>query len=356
MFILFKNCSYIIMPIGPPPSYKEKYTNKSKEELVEELEKIQKSYSKLKETIARYERIATYYKSPEAGFEDLEVQKQLLKSLKEELKAEQEELSMENEELSVQVEEIIERNAELLEAQADLKDARARAELYVDVMGHDITNMNQIAMGYLELARIKIENDACLGKADLELIIRPYEAINDSSKLISNIRKIQNEVAELNKYDSIVLDEIITEAIDNYSNVPNRDITINYSNESENQCKVMANVLLKDVFLNLIGNAIKHSKNAVIIDIKTTHITGNGKNYCKVTVEDNGPGIPDNMKNKLFDRITISGVKTKPKGFGLCLTKILIDNFKGKFWVEDRVLGDFSKGAKFVVQLPEIKE
>jgi len=33
-----------------------------------------------------------------------------------------------------------------------LLESKAEAELYVDLMGHDINNMNQIALGYLELA------------------------------------------------------------------------------------------------------------------------------------------------------------------------------------------------------------
>ncbi len=37
-------------------------------------------------------------------------------------------------------------------AERGLKMAREQAELYVDVMGHDINNLNQIALGYLELA------------------------------------------------------------------------------------------------------------------------------------------------------------------------------------------------------------
>ena len=39
------------------------------------------------------------------------------------------------------------------QAEDALHDAKARAELYLDLMGHDINNMHQIALGYLELAR-----------------------------------------------------------------------------------------------------------------------------------------------------------------------------------------------------------
>ena len=38
------------------------------------------------------------------------------------------------------------------QAEAALQDAKQQAELYLDLMGHDINNMNQIALGSLELA------------------------------------------------------------------------------------------------------------------------------------------------------------------------------------------------------------
>jgi signal transduction histidine kinase len=41
-------------------------------------------------------------------------------------------------------------------------------------------------------------------------------------------------------------------------------------------------------------------------------------------------------------------------GLGLYLVKTLVDSFGGRVWVEDRVIGDYSKGARFVVVLPAI--
>jgi K+-sensing histidine kinase KdpD len=69
-------------------------------------------------------------------------------------------------------------------------------------------------------------------------------------------------------------------------------------------------------------------------------------------VEDNGPGIPDTQKKELFDQVSCEGTKTKGKGLGLCLVKALVDVFRGKVRVEDRVAGDHTKGARFVVLLP----
>jgi len=80
-----------------------------------------------------------------------------------------------------------------------------------------------------------------------------------------------------------------------------------------------------------------------------------GMKFCKVAVEDNGPGIPDSLKALIFDR-SQTAKKLRGKGLGLYIVNTLVSDFHGKVWVEDRVSGDHSKGAKFVVMLPAIEK
>jgi signal transduction histidine kinase len=42
-------------------------------------------------------------------------------------------------------------------------------------------------------------------------------------------------------------------------------------------------------------------------------------------------------------------------GLGLYIVRSLVDSYGGKVWVEDRVQGDYSKGARFVVMLPAVE-
>ncbi|HMK47965.1 MAG TPA: hypothetical protein VK436_15195 [Methanocella sp.] len=45
----------------------------------------------------------------------------------------------------------------------------------------------------------------------------------------------------------------------------------------------------------------------------------------------------------------------KRRGFGLYLIKTQIDHYHGRVWIEDRGKGDHTKGVRFVVTLPAIK-
>ena len=58
------------------------------------------------------------------------------------------------------------------------------------------------------------------------------------------------------------------------------------------------------------------------------------------------------VKTRLFIRFQRGQAKVTGKGLGLYLVRTLVHDFQGKIWVEDRVPGDHTKGARFVVMLP----
>ena len=64
----------------------------------------------------------------------------------------------------------------MVEAERKLEEARKQADMYVDLMGHDINNMNQIAMGFLEMALEKVERNGVLDAEDKILLEKPFEA------------------------------------------------------------------------------------------------------------------------------------------------------------------------------------
>jgi signal transduction histidine kinase len=228
-----------------------------------------------------------------------------------------------------------------------LKEAKAQAELYLDLMGHDINNINQIALGYLELA-MSIPPDA---RKD-ELLEKPVEALQRSAELIKNVRKVQRGRSGEYKPEVYDLGELIEGVAAQYSDVPNRYVKITMG--SKKHIRVQADELLKDVFANLIGNAIKHSEGTLLIVIWM--VAERGDRFCRVMIDDNGPGISDDMKKKIFERLGPGSSKTGGNGLGLYLVKTLVDSYKGHVWADDRIKGDHTKGARFVVMLPIIEQ
>ncbi len=71
-------------------------------------------------------------------------------------------------------------------------------------------------------------------------------------------------------------------------------------------------------------------------------------------IGDDGPGIPDDFKGVIFNRVLKGTTKAKGIGLGLYLAKSLVGGYGGRVWVEGRVSSDHTKGAKFVVMLPAV--
>lgn len=226
-----------------------------------------------------------------------------------------------------------------------LEETKARTELYLDLMSHDINNMHQVALGYLEMARDMETDDS-----RLEFIDKPMEVLQRSARLIKNVSKLQKLNDGLLENGVFDVSRALKDVHLEYGSIPNKPVLLNL-NVGE-QCNVYANELLYDVFANLVTNAIKHTRDHTEITISLEIAQANGRRQCRVSVEDNGPGVPDDFKEVIFNRILKGSIKAKGMGLGLYLVKSLVESYNGNVWVEDRVPKDHSKGARFVVMLP----
>jgi len=101
------------------------------------------------------------------------------------------------------------------------------------------------------------------------------------------------------------------------------------------------------VISNLISNAIKFSANNTNILVKLS----NYSNHVTITVKDNGIGIPEEMKSKVFNMFTDAKrpgtAGEKSFGLGLSICQQIIENHGGKIWFES----DIKTGTTFYVRL-----
>ena len=106
------------------------------------------------------------------------------------------------------------------------------------------------------------------------------------------------------------------------------------------------------MFSNIVGNSIKHSTGSVNVLMILSTVSYGGKDHARISIEDDGPGIPDEMKEKIFARSLHGLTRRTGHGLGLYLVKRIVEDHGGKVWAEDRVPGDHTQGARFVVLLP----
>ncbi len=117
---------------------------------------------------------------------------------------------------------------------------------------------------------------------------------------------------------------------------------------------VKANILLKDVFENILDNAVHYNNNpSVEILVNISKTQKEGQTYIKLEFIDNGIGISNAKKETIFKKGDNGHKSGKGRGLGLSLVKKAIETYNGKIWIEDRVKGDFTKGCNFVLLIPE---
>lgn len=226
------------------------------------------------------------------------------------------------------------------------EDERQRAELYLDIMGHDINNLNQIALTNLEL----LKDDPSLKDDNRKSINDSLDAIMGSAEIINNVRVIQRISEKTPGHEKVDVNAMILACIKEAPRPDDKTVNINY--KPEKPMIVEASPLLKEVFRNLIDNSIKYSGNEVTIDINAAEEMQGDKKYYLITVADNGLGIPEDVKPRLFNRFQRGTTKAHGKGLGLYIIKTLVEMFGGSVKMENRVAGDYSKGTQFIVTLP----
>ena len=107
---------------------------------------------------------------------------------------------------------------------------------------------------------------------------------------------------------------------------------------------------LRQVLLNLSGNALKFTPKGHVLIQVDVDTSGDDRGLMRVSVEDNGPGIPEHLREVLFEKFTRADDSTRTEGgtgLGLAISKRLVELMGGKIRVEDRPGG----GARFVFTL-----
>lgn len=104
---------------------------------------------------------------------------------------------------------------------------------------------------------------------------------------------------------------------------------------------------IRRVITNLISNAIKWSPDD---DVITISVTSNGEEVT-VSVFDNGPGVPDDQRQRIFERfyqVDTARSGKEGSGLGLAICKHIIEAHGGRIWAEGNSQG---KGGRFMFTL-----
>lgn len=189
-------------------------------------------------------------------------------------------------------------------------------------------------------------------KESEELLNIFNNSLQDVFHLINQMETLNNmENFELNNYiEEFDLHEFLEENLKNFNNTAEeKEIKIHYKFEGKASIIKTDQNFLKRILHNLLSNAIKFSafKKNIFISLKEIN------NEFIIAVKDEGPGINEEEKVKLFDRFSM--LSNKPtnnessSGLGLFIVKELVKSLDGEIEVKSVL----QEGSTFSVILPK---
>jgi signal transduction histidine kinase len=182
-----------------------------------------------------------------------------------------------------------------------------------------------------------------------------YQSLDRIQRLISSLldlnRLEQNQpVGEQEVISASILFEGALEAVKPGAEGRHQSIEVSVA---EKLPPVLVDVdMIRRVLINLMENAVKYTpeKGKILMGAKK-----DGE-FIYIFVQDNGPGIPEADRERIFDKFTRLKNKAGSSGLGvgLAFCKLAVQGHGGKIWVEAAAAPE--KGSRFVFTLPVAKE
>ena len=210
----------------------------------------------------------------------------------------------------------------------DLKELNETLEIMNKILRHDILNDLNVALNFCDLISTEDEDIK-------ELVMK---AISKSVKLIENSREFEKAFNRKVNPSEIKLFDVKTKFSELAKNYP--EIKLNIAGN----CKIVVDESITTVFDNIVRNAKIHGK-ADRIDI---NLKREGE-HCEISFADNGVGIKSEIKDKVFEEGFSHG-PTKGSGFGLYITKKIIQRHKGQIKVSDNTPKGTIVTLKFITE------
>jgi len=202
--------------------------------------------------------------------------------------------------------------------------------------------------------------DLLIGKSDVPLSIRQSGHLKVVKRNAEYLKLLVNDLIDVSQLETghiavdpkpIQLNTMLTELQTSFGPIVERKHQKLVVTEVGQSLSVDGDHLrLLQVFSNLVGNAMKYSEVGTTVTVSTrTYVDS-----VRICVEDEGEGIPDADKKRVFEMFyrgsTESAARNSGTGIGLAVSKLIIDAHKGSIVIED---GE-PIGTRVVVRLPRI--
>jgi signal transduction histidine kinase len=253
-----------------------------------------------------------------------------------------------NEQLRNEIEERKQIERELLIAKADAETANEAKSEFLANMSHELRTPLHSILSFASFG-IKKHDRATPAK-----LLDYFSRIKESGKVLLALLNNLLDLAKLESrgamflFEPTDLRELMTSVMNEFdAMLSERGLSLRYEEPDFDEKVALDADKIKQVLRNLLNNAIKFSPPRGTIDVDMCHAGSS----VSVSVRDQGPGIPPDELEAVFDKFVQSS-KTKTgaggTGLGLAICREIIAGHGGRIWAENSPDG----GAVFFVEMP----
>lgn len=244
---------------------------------------------------------------------------------------------------------IDEQQAMLKKQNAELAEAESMRRDFSSNVSHEMKTPLQVISGYAEL----MKNDMVLPEDRQKFAGLIYDEAQSMRALINDVLTLSklDESAfgvERVRIDLRAVAERMSRRLSGFAE--KREVAVNVTGKPAGIFG--SETLAEEMLYNLIENGIRYNHPGGEVNVVVGERSQDGKNFTTVRVSDTGPGIPADMRDKVFERFfrvdKSRSKETGGTGLGLAIVKHAVLYHKGTIRVE----GADGKGTTFVMEFP----
>jgi signal transduction histidine kinase len=245
---------------------------------------------------------------------------------------------------------ISEQNHNLAYALDELSQSSREKDRILRTVAHDLRN----PLGGIASLTALMAEESEYTDEQKELINLIKETSNNSLELINEILDATDDISakSAKKKEPVEINALISQSIELLRfKAAEKHQEIRFETTEPIELNIIREQIWR-VLSNLITNAIKFSTDGGLIQVT---VIDEGKTI-KIAVADNGIGIPDNLKEVIFNMFTDAKrpgtAGERSFGLGLSICRQIVESHKGKIWFES----DGSTGTTFYITLHKLKK
>lgn len=206
--------------------------------------------------------------------------------------------------------------------------AEDRAAFLHSLLRHDLGNKLTVTHGYLELL-----SPSSLPEREREYLEYAREGIEEAMDLVENVRTL-NRLDDDEAIRPVELAGVLEASADRHADLAERaEIDVSVDIDTDPDLVVRGGSLLKELFSNLIENALVHSDGSELRIAATARAS-----TVRVTIDDDGCGVPRERRDELLERGETHG-PTGGTGLGTYLAARIAETYGGDLAIDDSPLG-----------------